>query len=372
MSEGAGLVRGDEAPRPTEAVTPDSVLRGDRELRSTERGESHGPNSRSGRRRAQRRAGRRRAARGPDDPARCPAQELEELTVEAAGAMEQDAGMPLAEHRRARAVEESPGLLPEFAPDEPMMNAARRAGGDPAQGDAGPAAEPVQGVAARPEPHFCPVVGCTAAAGGRRPPWPTFAGLRAHVDAHLLGQLPGLPSQQWLQAQGLVGCRVCGRLVSTRCNGGVHRTCLAHELLQQPVAPEGVDSVADDLPSLDDIMLAPIATREFVGSGLLPAVEREFNKCGARVLAHSRIDAWDHEGQPTDTPAHAAARRAWAEWFMFAKTVARPSRREEQRQQESQSTGGASRTLDSRGTRVLVGRGAAAVRCPGADEACAD
>ena len=43
--------------------------------------------------------------------------------------------------------------------------------------------------------HYCPVPGCISAAGGRRPGWETDGqDLRNHVDAHLLGQIPGLPA----------------------------------------------------------------------------------------------------------------------------------------------------------------------------------
>ena len=79
--------------------------------------------------------------------------------------------------------------------------------------------------------------------------------------------------------------------------------------------------MTDELPSLDEVMLAPISTREVIGAGLLPIVEREFNKCGANVLTYSRVDAWDVEGTPNDTPQHAHARRVWIEWLMFQKAV---------------------------------------------------
>ena len=79
--------------------------------------------------------------------------------------------------------------------------------------------------------------------------------------------------------------------------------------------------VSLDLPTVDEVMRAPIKTREVIGFGILPIIEREFNKCGAAVLATWRIDAWDYVGLPADTPAHIAARRAWIEWLMFAKAV---------------------------------------------------
>ena len=42
--------------------------------------------------------------------------------------------------------------------------------------------------------------------------------------------------------------------------------------------------IEDGLPTLDEVMRAQIPTRDFVGAGLLPVVEREFNKCGINVF----------------------------------------------------------------------------------------
>ena len=58
--------------------------------------------------------------------------------------------------------------------------------------------------------HFCLVPGCLSAAGGWRPGWETDGqGLRNHVDAHLLGQLPGLPLETWMNNRRMVVCRIC-------------------------------------------------------------------------------------------------------------------------------------------------------------------
>ena len=52
--------------------------------------------------------------------------------------------------------------------------------------------------------HFCLVPGCLSGSGGRRPGWETDGqGLRNHVDAHLLGQLPGLPPETSGCLQGM-------------------------------------------------------------------------------------------------------------------------------------------------------------------------
>ena len=63
-----------------------------------------------------------------------------------------------------------------------------------------------------------------------------------------------------------------------------------------------------------------IETREFVGASLFLAVEREFNKCTANVIAQSPPDAWQHIDTPADSLDHLRARRVWIEQCMFAKT----------------------------------------------------
>ena len=67
--------------------------------------------------------------------------------------------------------------------------------------------------------HTCPVVGCCRHAGGNRPGWGTFGSLRAHVDQHLSGELPGRPTESWFQVNRLGCCNVCGLTISTRVQG---------------------------------------------------------------------------------------------------------------------------------------------------------
>ena len=159
--------------------------------------------------------------------------------------------------------------------------------------------------------HYCPVPGCISAVGGRRPGWETDGqGLRNHVDAHLLGQIPGLPPESWMNNRRMVVCRVCGRMVSRRFSNGMHRACLAADVrpripnLTPTPETSHANETSEDLPTLFDTCAARIETREFVGASLFPAVEREFNKCTANVIAHSRPDAWQHIGTPTDSPDH--------------------------------------------------------------------
>ena len=106
----------------------------------------------------------------------------------------------------------------------------------------------------------------------------------------------------------------------------MHRACLAADVrpripnLTPTPETSHASETSEDLPTLFDICAARIETREFVGASLFSAVEREFNKCTANVIAHSRPDAWQHIGTPADSPDHMRARTVWIEWFMFAKT----------------------------------------------------
>lgn len=79
-------------------------------------------------------------------------------------------------------------------------------------------------------------------------------------------------------------------------------------------------AVLAELPTIEEICLAPIATRDFVGKGLLPKAEREFLACVTKILLHNRSDAWDHVGTGADTVAHQRCRLAWTELWMFSKT----------------------------------------------------
>lgn len=84
---------------------------------------------------------------------------------------------------------------------------------------------------------FCPLPSCVAHRPSGHAGWESFAGLKAHMDAHQLGVLPGAPPVDWLRARQLVGCPESSRLVSRRCNGGVHRTRMAARLVTQQPPP---------------------------------------------------------------------------------------------------------------------------------------
>eukprot|EP00435_Cladocopium_sp_Y103_P011842 s3316_g3.t1 len=163
--------------------------------------------------------------------------------------------------------------------------------------------------------HHCPIPSCSAHDSTGHAGWESWAALRAHMDAHQLGALQGAPPVEWLRAKDLTVCPECSRLVSRRCNGGVHRTCMAARLARRPARPlladgdvGNVDSVLSSLPSLDDIFAAPLATRDFVSARLLPLVEKTFLRCMARVLQHNRPDAWNHVGTAADTIGHRQCR----------------------------------------------------------------
>ena len=179
--------------------------------------------------------------------------------------------------------------------------------------------------------HTCPVVGCCRHAGGNRPGWGTFGSLRAHVDQHLSGELPGRPTESWFQVNRLGCCNVCGLTISTRVQGQTHPRCHSQrDHVLQPPPPHQVSS--GDLPDLSAVFCTPIRTKEHLPKSLLPMVKAEYGKLVAAVLQTSRPDAWDPPNG-TDTAAHKAAREAWVHFFMFPKCVLRQFGRGQRPQQ---------------------------------------
>ena len=182
--------------------------------------------------------------------------------------------------------------------------------------------------------HMCPVPGCCAGQRARQAGWETFAGLRTSMPTCW-----GCNQAGHLRI-GCVSCRICSRLVSHRCHGGLHRACAAQAFADRPPptlpdirADADVALVLASLPSMDDICVAAIATRETLGEGLLPLAEREFLRCIAAVLEHNCEDAWDDPDGVTDTPQRRLCRLAWTQLWMFAKTclTALPGGRAKQR-----------------------------------------
>ena len=62
--------------------------------------------------------------------------------------------------------------------------------------------------------EHCPVSSCHASRADLHAGWQSLGSLRVHVDAHLLGALPGMPPQEWLQRHNLA---ICPKLCRPRC-----------------------------------------------------------------------------------------------------------------------------------------------------------
>jgi len=72
---------------------------------------------------------------------------------------------------------------------------------------------------------YCPVPGCPANDTTRHPGWGTKKPCLEHVNLHMLGAgMPGLPPTEWMQAEQLMSCRRCSKLVSMRVGNGMHST----------------------------------------------------------------------------------------------------------------------------------------------------
>jgi len=176
---------------------------------------------------------------------------------------------------------------------------------------------------------YCPVSGCRAADPHSHPYWTSMAGMRAHINAHLLGVLPGKPPDEWMTAGNFTSCGHCNKLVSRRCANGMHRTCWANisSTRSQQISNDNEDGrVSDsisehieDLPSLQEIFEKPISTQELIGNGLLPSASREFLKLLAETVHFNRKDVWQEDG-PGDNTLRQRSRIAWTELMMFAKT----------------------------------------------------
>ena len=182
--------------------------------------------------------------------------------------------------------------------------------------------------------YGCPVQGCCRHVSGGRPGWKSFAAMRAHVDMHLGGELRGRPPDSWFTDCALTCCKVCGRTLSNKVQGGVHPSCWR----SMPAGSPGLtitthDSPDEPLPSVQDVFTTPIFTKDFIPAALIPIARTEYTKLVAAVLALNRADAWDPlplgeggKGIP-DSPAHQAAREAWISLLMFPKCTLRQFKR---------------------------------------------
>ena len=122
---------------------------------------------------------------------------------------------------------------------------------------------------------YCPVLGCAASDSSRHAGWLSMQALRAHVDSHMLGQMPGRPSSEWLQQHRLQGWSDCGRLVSSTVGNGMHRRCRARRASTTTTRREStVSAPVDDgspktallqtLPSIEQICERQVPIREYL------------------------------------------------------------------------------------------------------------
>ena len=168
-------------------------------------------------------------------------------------------------------------------------------------------------------PHYCPIAGCFRHRDMGGPPWRSGDALRAHVDLHLSGELPGRPDLIWFSQRQLVPCRVCGLSASCRVHGGVHSRCW------ERVRRDGVAQGDAELPDFRAIWSVPIRTKEHVPSNLIPLIREELGRLLAAILRKGE------RGADGDTSAD--GKEAWTHLLMFPKCVLRQSRRGQRPQQ---------------------------------------
>ena len=173
----------------------------------------------------------------------------------------------------------------------------------------------------------CPVAGCPAADSTRHPGWASFAGLRPHIDCHLLGSIPGSPPQEWMDQGRWNACRICGKLVSRTCANGVHRRCWGEQVSQQQGIHSGARAptrapdadLLPELPTIREVCLKECLTREWLEPGLLKLAQPEFVRLVVNVVQYNDKEAWKSVGMAEDTLRRMQARVAWTELFMFSK-----------------------------------------------------
>ena len=124
-----------------------------------------------------------------------------------------------------------------------------------------------------------------------------------------------------------MSCRRCSKLVSMRVGNGMHSTCWgALERERQARAPivdaaaNAMASLPDDLPSMKDIGLKQINTREFLEPDLLVPAERAFLTIIANAIQYNDPEAWTLSEETPDSASKRLCRRARTELMMFSKT----------------------------------------------------
>ena len=144
--------------------------------------------------------------------------------------------------------------------------------------------------------RFCPVLGCARSHPNDSVGFTTAATLRAHVDLHMAGELIGQPPEGWLTSQGLTSWRRCGLSISRRIRNAIYPRCGESPHQGQHVGRglEPPSTITDDrLPTLSEIYLCNVLTKEYLPASLLPLAREEYGKVVARVLQHNRRDAWE-------------------------------------------------------------------------------
>ena len=180
--------------------------------------------------------------------------------------------------------------------------------------------------------YYCPIQGCSYHNLSQNPGFMSTNSLRAHVDMHCIGELAGKPSQEWLNEQNLCICKVCHFTACKRLHGGIHSKCWPTYRNQHQLSPAQQDDEVKNLPNMQEIFTARIATREWLPESLLQMARNEYTKLLMDVIQYNVEDAFDDTGLITDpnfvdSPTKQRCRRAWIELQMFPKTVLRTYKR---------------------------------------------
>ena len=138
--------------------------------------------------------------------------------------------------------------------------------------------------------HFCPVEGCSRSVSRDTIGFASLSTVRAHVDLHMGGELPRQPPEGWLETQGLAACRCCGLTISRRIRDLRHPRCS----IIAPRVPNRHDEILDShvltdhrLPTLEDIFLCNVLSKEHLPASLLPLAREEYGKVIARAFQYN-------------------------------------------------------------------------------------
>ena len=102
---------------------------------------------------------------------------------------------------------------------------------------------------------------CTLTSRG----WSSFGAMKGHCDRHLGGCLDGALPLEWLQSVGYGVCEVCNRILSSRFRGRCP-SCWPAYIASMPRPVTG-RPLSEDMPSLDEVLSAPVRLRSSVSRG---------------------------------------------------------------------------------------------------------